>query len=97
MKKEDEEEAVEIDEQNEDESSEEEIEELLENDEITPEEEGFMIGASKEGQNAKCANCGKVLVEKEDVIEKQVGKTLRWFCCETCAKSYEKKEKDRKR
>ena len=50
--------------------SEEGRESLLEDDEISPEEEGFMEGASGDGQGAKCRKCGKVLVG-DDFFERR--------------------------
>ncbi len=43
--------------------SEEGREELVESDEISPREEGFMEGAHDDGQGAKCRKCGKILMD----------------------------------
>ena len=65
-------------------------EDLLDNDEIEPFEEGFMKGAEMDGQNAKCRKCGRILVNMDDVIEKEVDEKVMWFCSEQCEESYEK-------
>jgi len=68
--------------------SEEGREELVDDDEISPEEEGFMEGAEGGGQGAKCRKCGKIL--SDDFIEKKVGKEIYRFCSDECAEKYAK-------
>lgn len=66
---------------------------LVEDDEITPEEEGFMEGAEYDGQQAKCANCGKML-GKENTVEKQIEGEVKWFCSEHCVEKFEEKQEE---
>ena len=71
--------------------SEEGREDLVESDEISPTEEGFMEGADGDGQGAKCRKCGKPLLD--DFIERKVGDEIYRFCSEECANKYmEEKE-----
>jgi hypothetical protein len=63
-------------------------EELVEDDEIEPWEQGFMQGAEGGGQGAKCRKCGKPLVD--DVVEKEIDGENYRFCSEECAKKFEK-------
>ena len=49
---------------------EENRESLVEDDEMSAEEEGFLKGAEGFGQDAKCRKCGKILMEANDVVEK---------------------------
>jgi len=64
-------------------------ENLVEDDEMSAEEEGFLQGAEGLGQDAKCRKCGKILMEADDVIEKEIkGEVLR-FCSEECEQQYE--------
>ena len=73
--------------------SEEGREELVDSDEISPAEEGFMEGAHDDGQGAKCRKCGKVLMD--DFIERKVDDEIYRFCCNECAEKYdEEKEKE---
>ena len=67
-------------------------EDLVDSDEISPAEEGFMEGAEGDGQGAKCRKCGKVLMD--DFIEKKVGDDLCRFCSDECAEKYSEKEWD---
>ena len=67
--------------------SEEGREKLIEGDEISPEEEGFMEGAEGLGQKGKCQKCGKSLVE-ENTIETEIGGELKWFCSDQCSEKY---------
>ena len=68
-------------------------EDLIEDDEISPEEEGFMEGAHDDGQGAKCRKCGKPL--GDNFIERRIGDEVYRFCSGRCAKTYmEKKEED---
>ncbi len=76
--------------------SEEGREELMDDDEISPEEEGFMEGASGLGQGAKCRNCGKILKDYTEVYEKEVKGEIYLFCSETCAENYFKEKKKKK-
>jgi len=56
---------------------------------IKPWEEGFMEGASGDGQDAKCANCGNALM-RENLVEKEINSERRWFCSDNCVRNYEK-------
>lgn len=65
--------------------SEEGREKLVEAGEISPEEEGFMQGASGVGQGAKCRRCGKILGDYKDVFEQEVDGEVYRFCSKHCA------------
>ncbi len=68
-------------------------EELLEDDEIEPWEEGFSEGAEERGELGACAHCGKPLGDREEnVFEKEYDDELMFFCSEKCAKSGPKKK-----
>ncbi len=66
--------------------SEEGREEQLDDDEISPREEGFMEGAHDDGQGAKCRKCGKILMD--DFIERKVDDEIYRFCSDECADKY---------
>ena len=63
----------------------------VDNDEISPGEEGFMEGAEGDGQGAKCRKCGKVL--DDDFIERKADDEIFRFCSEGCSEKY-KEEKE---
>ncbi|MBW2993640.1 hypothetical protein KY317_03645, partial [Candidatus Woesearchaeota archaeon] len=68
-------------------------EKLVEDGEISPEEEGFMEGAEQKGEQAKCAYCGKVLGEDEkNIYERKFDGEIKWFCSEEHAKKYAEKD-----
>ena len=70
--------------------SDEDLDDLTEEeDEIAPWEEGFIRGATDDGQAAKCSNCGKAVVRKQ-TIEKEYDEEMKWFCSEKCIEEYEK-------
>ena len=59
---------------------------------IDPAEEGFMKGAAHDGEDAKCRECGEILVD--DHLEKEInGKVMR-FCCDSCLEKYEEKHQE---
>lgn len=64
-------------------------EKLEEEDIIDPDEEGFMKGAAGDGEDAKCRECGDILVE--DHIEKEIDGEIMRFCSEGCLEKYEKR------
>jgi hypothetical protein len=66
--------------------SEEGREEQVDDDEISPREEGFMEGAHDGGQGAKCRKCGNILMDK--FIERKVGEEIYRFCSDECADKY---------
>lgn len=68
--------------------SEEGRESLVEDDEITPAEEGFMEGAHDDGQGAKCRKCGKPLLD--DFVETEINGEICRFCSDNCLKKFEK-------
>ncbi len=67
-------------------------EELEESDEITEVEEGFLEGYEEGEHQAKCAECGKVLIDEKFVEEELEGHHYR-FCSEECADAFEVKKK----
>jgi len=82
---------MEIGEKTEDVYSEEGRENLVEDGEISPAEEGFMEGAEMDGQDAKCSNCGAALFN-DKVVEKEENGEVRKFCCNNCVEEFEKKQ-----
>jgi len=76
--------------------SEEGLEELEENDEIDPSEEGFMEGELKEGRLGKDALTGKPLLDKETVHELELdGKTYRFLNKKNAEAFLDKKRKEK--
>jgi len=67
-------------------------EKLEEDDEIEEWEEGFMEGAEDDGEQAKCAFCGGVLMRGKTVETKIKGRTI-WFDSEKCLEDFKKKKK----
>ncbi|MFH1064026.1 MAG: hypothetical protein V1729_03025 [Candidatus Woesearchaeota archaeon] len=65
-------------------------EKLVEDGEISPEEEGFMEGAEDDGEQGKCANCGAALLDDSLVETKIDGKQV-WFCSNHCLDKYKEK------
>ena len=63
-------------------------EKLEEADEITEAEEGFMEGYEHGEHEAKCAECGVVLVDK-DVVEEDLDGEHYHFCSGECALAFE--------
>ena len=79
-------------EKNEDVYTEEGREKLVEDGEISPEEEGFMEGAAQAGQLGKDALTGEPLMDVEDVVETEIdGKVYRFVSEENAQKFREKK------
>jgi hypothetical protein len=61
--------------------------ELLDADEISAEEDGFMKGYYGGEKTAKCARCGKPLLD--DCVEKEISGEEYRFCSERCANVFE--------
>ncbi|MEA3430147.1 MAG: hypothetical protein U9R08_02650 [Nanoarchaeota archaeon] len=80
---------METGEKNEDVYTEEGRENLVEDGEISAEEEGFMQGAEGKGQLAKCDTCSKIL--EENIIEKEIDGEMYRFCSDKCAEEFSKK------
>ena len=68
----------------------------VEDDEIADWEEGFAKGAESGGKDAKCRFCGKILRDKEDVVEKSIDGKLCFFCSDDHVQQYMKKQKNNK-
>jgi YHS domain-containing protein len=58
--------------------------ELVEDDEMTPEEEGFMEGFDRDSKKIVCADCKKIIIDPDDAIEAEVDNETYLFCCEEC-------------
>ncbi|MBI4141662.1 hypothetical protein HY484_01930 [Candidatus Woesearchaeota archaeon] len=68
-------------------------EELTEDDEMEPWEEGFAEGATGRGQKAHCPVCGKILSQDEsEIVEREYRGETYWFCSDKCAKTGVKKK-----
>ena len=65
-------------------------ENLVENDEMSAEEAGFMAGAEGDGSHGKCRNCGTALTTTYLIETKINGETM-WFCTDDCLEQYKKK------
>lgn len=70
-------------------------EELEESDEITELEEGFVEGYEEGEHEAKCAECGKVLIDETFVEEELDGHHYK-FCSEECALAFEVNKKKKR-
>ena len=68
-------------------------EKLEEDDEISPEEAGFMEGAEDDGEQGKCAHCGAALLDAEHTFEREIDGKVYWFCSEDHAEKYVEKKK----
>ena len=66
-------------------------EELLEADEISDVEEAFGEGAAGRGQHGSCEHCGKPLGQRNEVVEREIGEQIYFFCSESCASKHAKK------
>ncbi len=64
----------------------------VDNDEISPLEEGFMEGASNDGQGAKCRKCGNIL--GDDLVEKEIKGDICRFCSDECADKYSEENEE---
>ncbi len=67
-------------------------EKLVEDGEISPEEEGFMEGAEDDGEQGKCAYCGAELLGY-DTVETKINGKIYWFCSEEHAEKFREKSK----
>ncbi len=65
---------------------------LVEEDEISDAEEGFVEGYEGKGALGACGLCSKMLSE-DKTIEREVGGKMLWFCSNACAKNYVLKKK----
>jgi hypothetical protein len=65
-------------------------EQKVEDDEMSPDEEGFIEGY-EEGTNAVCATCDAVL-DADNTIERTIDGDIKSFCSDECAEKYLKKE-----
>jgi hypothetical protein len=82
---------MDIGEKDEDVYSKEGQENLVEDGEISPEEEGFMRGETDEGQLAKDALTGEPLMDVEDVVEAEIKGKLYRFVNQENAEEFRKK------
>ncbi len=66
----------------------EENQEISDQDEIAPWEEGFAEGAEHQGEGAVCAHCGKVLGDRDsEIVEREYDDEILFFCSEKCARA----------
>lgn len=75
--------------------SEEGAEALLEEDEITPGEAGFVEGYADLKSVKKCKNCGNE-IDLEKSVEVRIGDHEHLFCSAECAEEYEEKHSAKK-
>ena len=80
---------AEVKEESDDIYDEEVVEKLSEEDEMHPEEAGFMEGYDEGDAVIKCANCGK-LIDLDAAFEEKIGKKTHRFCSVNCSESFER-------
>ena len=68
-------------------------EKLIEDDEISPDEAGFMEGAEDDGEQGKCANCGAALLDAAHTVETKIDGKQYFFCADHCLQKYKEKMK----
>ena len=68
-------------------------EQLVEDDEISPEEEGFMEGATDAGQQGKDALTGEPLMDVENVVEAELDGKVYRFVSEENARKFREQRK----
>lgn len=61
-------------------------EEMIENEEISAEEEGFMKGYEEDESPTECARCHKLL--GRNFVESEIDNETLRFCSEKCAAAY---------
>ena len=65
--------------------TEEGLEEELEQDELSPWEQGFMEGELEGGRLGECETCGKLITEDmEDTHERETEGKRKFFCSKRC-------------
>lgn len=57
--------------------------ELMEDDEVAEWEQGFSEGATSD--KAHCANCGNVLSQSQQLVEREIDDKKYFFCSDDCA------------
>lgn len=67
--------------------SEEGLEEETDSDAIRPAEEGVMEGFEGKSE-VKCAECDKILVDQDDVVEQEIDGKIHRFCSDICAEKF---------
>ena len=73
--------------------SEESRNEMVEDDEMTPEEEGFMEGFESGSRSVSCAHCKKLIIDPDDAIEVEIDNKVFLFCSDECYQSYKEEHK----
>ena len=68
-------------------------EELVEGDEISSEEEGFMEGYNEEKGEEECASCGNIITGPK--ITRDIGGEIHNFCSKQCADDFHQEQKAR--
>ncbi len=69
--------------------------EMVEDDEMSPEEEGFMEGFEKDSKKVRCAYCKKIIIDPDDAIEKEQEGEVFLFCSEECYQAFKKEEAEK--
>ena len=68
--------------------------ELVEDDAMSPEEEGFMAGFEGDSKAVSCAQCKKAIIDPDDAIEREVENEVYLFCSEECYHGFKEKHKN---
>ena len=68
--------------------------ELVEDDEMSPEEEGFMEGFEGDQRSIACAQCKKIIIDPDDAIEVEINNEVYLFCSDECYQEFKKFHKE---
>lgn len=69
-------------------------EDLVEDGEISPEEEGFMQGYHQEDKEASCAYCHKIILDPDEAIHKEIDGETYLFCSNFCYEHFKEENED---
>lgn len=73
--------------------SEESREGMMEDDELSAEEGGFMEGFEGGSKAVTCAHCKKIIIDPDDAIEREFDDRMLLFCSEQCYQGFRKARK----
>ncbi len=74
--------------------SEETRNELVEDDELTPEESGFLEGYNNDTKRVVCAECKRIIIDPDDAIEAEINNETYLFCSEECYEKFKKRKQE---
>jgi YHS domain-containing protein len=67
---------------------------LVEDDEMSPEEQGFINGFENEEDSTNCAYCKSIIINQEKALSQEIENKTYLFCSQECQDNFQEDQEE---